>query len=81
MAQIGDKIIVPGYGDCIVTETLTLKSGKVRLTFKTPKGKTEMIMESSLPQPVEFEPAKSWGELVSDYRTDNLRRRQIMRIA
>ncbi len=81
MTQVGQEIIVPGIGKCTVTEVVTLKSGKVRLSYRTPKNKIEMMMEAALPAPIEFAPAKPWGELVADYRKDNLRRRQIMNIA
>lgn len=87
MTQINQIITIPGIGECRVTGVVTLKSGAVRIDYvadKIPGVRSKQvvgsIMESALPKPMQFEPAKNMNELMREHLKDNARRRQIMMI-
>ncbi len=71
---------VPGFGICTVTAETTLQNGGVKLTLRTPKGKTHYIMASDLPPRLQLAPAASLDDLVAEHRAEHKALLRRMRI-
>lgn len=69
MTYMNKTVFAPPHGKCLVIEEITLKSGKVRLTVKTARGKVEYVMAATLhDQKMEFLPPVSLSTLINEHR-------------
>ena len=80
MSYLHTTVQHPLWGASVVIGETSTKKGKIVLTVRTAKGKTETMMADDGPKPMLFEPPATFAELAADYRADNKARRRLMGI-